>query len=221
MYKKDRENLNKDNLRLRKAMQELVNQNNMLKRQVSILEQHEDVSNDQRADTIKEQLDYEVERLKRELFNETEKNKKWEQYSNELKISGQRAENEKNAVMSELQRLRDQAKELTSKNNQLENDCEQIRGKWRICEEELKVLRNSSAIKPIESKKKDNSLEYQNQRQESAPKQPRQPEFEEKIEFRESYSNQGRDYDESEEGQFVEQPKQIQSVQPPKATNYK
>lgn len=215
MYKKDRENLNKDNLRLRKAMQELVNQNNMLKRQVNILEQHEDVSNDQRADTIKEQLDYEVERLKRELFNETEKNKKWEQYSNELKMGKQKAESEKNAVMSELQKLRDQVKELTSKNGQLENECEQIRGKWRICEEELKVLRNTSATKPIEPKKTDSSFEYNKQRQENVPRQPKQPEFEEKIELRESFSNQGRDYDEGEEGQFVEQPKQTQSVQPP------
>lgn len=67
LYKRERENLTKDNTRLRTLMQDMVNQNNVLKRQISILEQHEDVNHDQKQDNIKEQLDFEIERLKKDL----------------------------------------------------------------------------------------------------------------------------------------------------------
>ena len=129
MYKKERENLNKDNLRLRKSMQDLVNQNNMLKRQVTIFEQQEDVTNDQKADTIKEQLDYEIDRLRKELSSETEKTKKWEQYANEMKINKEKAETEKNDIMKEIENLRKQVNQLKHQNTEVENERDQLRNK--------------------------------------------------------------------------------------------
>jgi hypothetical protein len=142
MYKNNWEKMNKDNLRLRKSMQELVNQNNMLKRQVTILEQQEDVSNDQKADSIKEQLDYEVEKLKKELYSETEKGKKWEIYCNELKIEKQKAENEKNSIMNELNQLRRQVKDLMDRNGKLEREKKVAESNWRATNEELSNLKN-------------------------------------------------------------------------------
>jgi len=141
-------------------MQELVNQNNMLKRQVNILEQQEDVSNDQRADTIKEQLDYEIERLKRELMSETEKSKKWEQYGDELKINKQKSDNEKNAVMGELNKLKQKVKDIEGRYNQLEYENKNVHGKWKICEEELNLLKDNNQRQEF-NEDKDSTIYHQ------------------------------------------------------------
>jgi hypothetical protein len=143
MYQKDRENLKKDNLKLRKTMQELVNQNNVLKRQITILEQQEDMSNDQKSDTIKEHLDKEINRLKLELTNEAEKSKKWEQFNNELKIGKQKAENDNKSIKEELQSLRKRVKEISDRNTVLENEKSQAHNKAQKYQQELNNLKNT------------------------------------------------------------------------------
>lgn len=148
MYKNDRENLKKDNLKLRKAMQDLVNQNFMLKKQVSILEQ-EDISQDPKSDAIREQLEYEVERLKKELNNEIGKNNKWENFSNELKIGKQKSEMESKNVKEELQKLRNQVKELNNKNSFLVKEKDQSKNKLLQYQEEINNLRASQLSQPL------------------------------------------------------------------------
>lgn len=165
LYKREREGLRGDNQNLRKQIQEVVTQNNMLKRQVSILEQQEDVSSDQKVDTIKEQLEYQVQRLKKELDIEGDKNKKWETYANELKVAKQKAESEKNIVMAELTKLRQQVKDLTDKNQHLQTENSNINSKWKICEEELSVLKDN------QTKEEEENYDYYNQNQEDTTNQ--------------------------------------------------
>lgn len=190
MYKSNWDKMNKDNLRLRKSMQELVNQNNMLKRQVTILEQQDDISNDQKADSIKEQLDYEVERLRKELYSETEKAKKWEIYCNELKIGKQKAENEKNSVIAELNQLRKQVKELMDKNGKLEREKKIAESNWRSTSEELKNF--------TDSKKMQNSeiIENKEERPEHPFSEPLEKSHyhDKRSKKSEDYSNQPEDY---------------------------
>ena len=162
MYKKDRENLNKDNQRLRKTLQDLIGQNNMLKRQVEILEQHEDVSNDQKADSIKEQLDYEIQKLRKDLILEADKSKKWEVYWNELKQNKEKAEGERNSILNELNKLRGQVQELSHRNSSLENDKNEILSKLHHSESELDKMKSMRQESKVEVERSDIYIENKN-----------------------------------------------------------
>lgn len=163
MYKKDRENLNKDNQRLRKNLQDLIGQNNILKRQVEILEQHEDVSNDQKADSIKEQLDYEIQKLRKDLLIECDKTKKWELFCSELKQSKEKADSERNSILSELNKLRSHVNELTQKNATILNEKDEVHRKMKHYETELSQLKSvKQEERKIEVERSDVYIENKN-----------------------------------------------------------
>ena len=163
MYKKDRENLNKDNQRLRKNLQDLIGQNNMLKRQVEILEQHEDVSNDQKADSIKEQLDYEIQKLRKDLLLEADKTKKWEIFCSEFKQNKEKAENERNSILSELNKLKNYVNELSKKNSMIEAEKEGFQFKIKSYEIEINKLKSiKQEDRKIEVERSDVYIENKN-----------------------------------------------------------
>ena len=162
MYKKDRENLNKDNQRLRKTLQDMIGQNNMLKRQVEILEQHEDVSNDQKADSIKEQLDYEIQKLRKDLLLEADKSKKWELFCNEMKQNKEKAEGEKNLILNELNKLRGYVHELSQRNSTLESEKNGIQSKLVYYEETLNKMKTAKQEIKTEIDRSDIYIENKN-----------------------------------------------------------
>lgn len=148
MYKNDREKLKKDNLNIRKAMQELVNQNYILKKQINVIEQQEEIHTDQKTDEAKEKLEFEVQRLSQDLNNELSKNKKWEEFSNELKISKSKSEAETKSVKDELNKLRQKVQELERDNSLLVREKASSQNRILKYQEEVNNLRQSQLSQP-------------------------------------------------------------------------
>ena len=143
MYKRERENLTKDNNRLRASLQDTINQNNMLKRQVSILEQQEDVSNDQKVDTIKEQLDYEIERLKRQLTAESDKSRRFETMVADIKVGKDKADKDKSDIERQLKDMTKMVQQLTDQKRDIEMENEGLKSKLSNSQSEANRLRES------------------------------------------------------------------------------
>ena len=141
MYKRERENLNKDNMRLRKSMQELVSQSSMLQRQIQILEQQEDIGNDQRADSIKEQLDYEIDKLKRDLNIELEKSKRLENVGVDMKAAKEKAEHERNNVEVQLKNMAKLVQQLKDEKANSEIENQQLKNKLDLNQKEIDQLK--------------------------------------------------------------------------------
>lgn len=140
MYKRERENLNTDNARLRKSLQDMVTQNNMLKRQVAILEQNDEVTNEQKLDTVREKLEFEIERMKKDLVKEIGKNEKLDKVIEGANLQKEKAEQERNRVIQELEALKKKFKDLQKDGNRWET---QKKGQ----QEDEKVVKERTDIK--------------------------------------------------------------------------
>lgn len=149
MYKNDRENLKKDNLKIRKAMQELVNQNYMLKKQIQMLEQQEEIHNDEKSDGTKEELEYQIKKLTQDLTNEINKNKKWERFSNDLKVSKNKSETETRNIKEDLSKLQQKINELQTQNTLLVREKDSSHSRILKYQEEVNNLRASQVSQPI------------------------------------------------------------------------